>query len=67
MPKTSKMIKTSIDLPEDQYYFVVDKAVQLRKRTKEYHSLASVIRSLIEQDRQRKPKKSRTDQSDDKE
>lgn len=51
-----RMIKTSIDLPEDQYYFLRDKASELTKQTKKYHSIVSIIRSWIEQD-QRKLKK----------
>ena len=44
------MHKTTIELTEDQYYFLKEKALSLQKQRKNY-SIVSIIRDLIENDR----------------
>jgi hypothetical protein len=55
--------KTTIELSEEQYFFLKEKALQLQKQN-EAASIVSIIRSLIEKDRQEwmKRKVSREDQ-----
>ncbi|MFH2026780.1 MAG: hypothetical protein ABIK30_13365 [bacterium] len=57
MPKKrSKMRKTTIELTEDQYFFLKEKSLVLQKQRKHY-SIVSIIRNLIEADKQaNKPK-----------
>lgn len=43
--------KTSIELSEEQYFFLKEKALQLQKEN-QAASIVSIIRSLIEKDRQ---------------
>ena len=43
------MIKTTIELTEDQYFFLKEKALELQKQKKHY-SIVSIIRDLVEQD-----------------
>ena len=50
MNKT-KMKKTTIELTEEQYFFLKDKSLALQKQRKHY-SIVSIIRDLIEDDRQ---------------
>ncbi len=45
----SKMIKTTIEIPEDQYFFLKEKALFLQKKRENY-SIVSIIRDLIEAD-----------------
>ncbi len=45
----AKMIKTTIELTEDQYFFLKEKALELQKQKKHY-SIVSIIRDLVEQD-----------------
>ena len=52
-----KMKKTTIELTEDQYFFLKEKAIELQKQRKHY-SIVSIIRDLIEKDRQNWAKKS---------
>ena len=42
------MRKTSIDLPKSQYDFLVQKAVDLTKQTDQYHSMALILRALVD-------------------
>ena len=48
--KKRSMHKTTIELTEDQYYFLKEKAQSLQKQRKNY-SIVSIIRDLIESDR----------------
>jgi len=55
-----KMKKTTIELTEDQYFFLKEKALELQKQRKHY-SIVSIIRDLIDRDMkdwQRKKRKS---------
>ena len=45
----NKMKKTTIELTEDQYFFLKEKALQLQKQNKHY-SIVSIIRDLVEKD-----------------
>jgi len=47
-----KMKKTTIELTEDQYFYLKEKALYLQKRS-ENHSIVSIIRDLIDADRQK--------------
>lgn len=44
-----KMKKTTIELTEDHYFFLKEKALELQKQKKHY-SIVSIIRDLVEQD-----------------
>ena len=46
-----KMIKTTIELSEEQYFFLKEKALELQKQKKHY-SIVSIIRNLVEKDMQ---------------
>lgn len=46
------MKKTTIELTEDQYFSLKEKALDLQKKRKHY-SIVSIIRDLIEQDRRK--------------
>jgi len=50
--KKIKMKKTTIELTEDQYFFLKEKSLSLQKQCKNY-SLVSIIRDLIEGDRKK--------------
>jgi hypothetical protein len=43
------MKKTTIELTEDQYFFLKEKALELQKQRKHY-SIVSIIRDLVETD-----------------
>ena len=45
------MRKTTIELTEEQYFFLKEKALELQKQNQNA-SLVSIIRDLIEKDRQ---------------
>lgn len=45
------MRKTTIELTEEQYFFLKEKALELQ-RQKQKASIVSIIRDLIEKDRQ---------------
>jgi len=47
-----KMKKTTIELTEDQYFFLKEKSLALQKQKKHY-SIVSIIRDLIEDDRKK--------------
>lgn len=47
MRKKSKMKKTTIELTEEQYFFLKEKSLSLQKQRKNY-SIVSIIRDLIE-------------------
>lgn len=44
--------KRTIELTEDQFFFLKEKALLLQKQRKNY-SIVSIIRDLIEEDRRR--------------
>ena len=44
-----KMKKTTIELTEDQYFFLKEKALELQKQKKHY-SIVSILRDLVEKD-----------------
>ncbi len=44
-----KMKKTTIEINEDQYFFLKEKALELQKQNKNA-SIISIIRELIEKD-----------------
>ncbi len=44
-----EMKKTTIELTEDQYFFLKEKAIELQKQRKHY-SIVSIIRDLINKD-----------------
>ena len=44
-----KMKKTTIELTEDQYFFLKEKALELQKQKKHY-SIVSILRDLVERD-----------------
>ncbi|MGQ9801697.1 MAG: hypothetical protein ACUVRL_08550 [Candidatus Saccharicenans sp.] len=46
-----KMRKTTIELTEEQYFFLKEKALELQKQNQNA-SIVSIIRDLIEKDRQ---------------
>lgn len=48
--KKIKMKKTTIELTEEQYFFLREKSLALQKQRKHY-SIVSIIRDLIETDR----------------
>lgn len=47
-----KMKKTTIELTEEQYFFLKEKSLALQKQRKHY-SIVSIIRDLIEEDRKK--------------
>lgn len=53
-----KMKKTTIELTEDQYFFLKEKALELQKKKKHY-SIVSIIRDLIDRDMKDWQKKGR--------
>lgn len=50
--KQQKMKKTTIELTEDQYFYLKEKSLRLQKEKKHY-SIISIIRDLIEEDREK--------------
>lgn len=62
MPKgVEKMKKTTIEISEDQYFFLKEKALDRQKQNKNA-SIVSIIRDLVEED-MRVWKKSKTKES----
>jgi len=47
--KNTNMHKTTIELTEEQYFFLKEKALDLQKKRKNY-SIVSIIRMLIDED-----------------
>ena len=47
-----KMMRTSIDLPEDLYFFLKEKAIAQQKKGKS-PTIVTIIRDLIEEDRKK--------------
>ena len=50
MPANKRIKKTTIEITQDQYFFLKEKALQLQKQNKN-SSIVSIIRDLIEKDR----------------
>ena len=50
------MKKTTIELSEEQYFFLKEKSLELQKQRKNY-SIVSIIRDLIDKDREQYVKK----------
>ena len=59
MPANKQIKKTTIEITQDQYFFLKEKALALQKQNKNA-SIVSIIRDLIEKDREKwnKEKKS---------
>ena len=49
--RNKKMRRTTIELTEEQYFFLKEKVLKLQKKDQEA-SIVSIIRDLIDQDRQ---------------
>ena len=47
MPANKRIKKTTIEITQDQYFFLKEKALQLQKQNKNA-SIVSIIRDLIE-------------------
>ena len=50
MSVNKRIKKTTIEITQDQYFFLKEKALQLQKQNKSA-SIVSIIRDLIEKDR----------------
>ena len=50
MPTNKRIKKTTIEITQDQYFFLKEKALELQKQNKNA-SIVSIIRDLIEKDR----------------
>ena len=50
MPANKHIKKTTIEITQDQYFFLKEKALALQKQNKNA-SIVSIIRDLIEDDR----------------
>lgn len=50
MPANKRIKKTTIEIMQDQYFFLKEKALALQKQNKNA-SIVSIIRDLIEKDR----------------
>lgn len=49
---SKRMKKTTIEITEDEYFYLKEKSLQLQKQKKRY-SIVSIIRNLIEEDRKK--------------
>ena len=54
----TNMRKTTIELTEEQYFFLKEKALELQKQNQNA-SIVSIIRDLVEKDRQEWAKRNR--------
>lgn len=52
------MKKTTIELSEEQYFFLKEKSLSLQKQRKHY-SIVSIIRDLVEEDQEKWKKRSK--------
>lgn len=52
MPANKRIKKTTIEITQDQYFFLKEKALALQKQNKNA-SIVSIIRDLIEKDREK--------------
>ena len=50
MPANKRIKKTTIEITQDQYFFLKEKALELQRQNKNA-SIVSIIRDLIEKDR----------------
>ena len=50
MPANKRIKKTTIEITQDQYFFLKEKALQLQKQNKNA-SIVSIIRDLIDRER----------------
>jgi hypothetical protein len=50
MPANKRIKKTTIEITQDQYFFLKEKALALQKQNKNA-SIVSIIRDLIDKDR----------------
>lgn len=50
MPANKRIKKTTIELTQEQYFFLKEKALKLQKQNKSA-SIVSIIRDLIEKDK----------------
>ena len=50
MPANKNIKKTTIEITQDQYFFLKEKALALQKQNKNA-SIVSIIRDLIDEDR----------------
>lgn len=51
-----KMYRTTVDLPEDLYFFLKQEVLKRQKQNKEA-SIAAIVRGLVEIEKKRKDKK----------
>ncbi|MBU0571504.1 MAG: hypothetical protein KJ995_01440 [Candidatus Omnitrophica bacterium] len=51
-----KMYRTTVDLPEDLYFFLKQEVLERQKQNKEA-SIAAIVRGLVEIEKKRKDKK----------
>jgi hypothetical protein len=49
---SKKMKKTTVEITEDQYFYLKEKSLKLQKQKKRY-SIVSIIRNLIDNDRKK--------------
>lgn len=49
MPANKRIKKTTIEITQDQYFFLKEKALELQKQNKNA-SIISIIRNLIDRD-----------------
>lgn len=52
MPASKRIKKTTIEITQDQYFFLKEKALALQKQNKSA-SIVAIIRDLIEKDREK--------------
>ena len=52
MPANKRIKKTTIELTQEQYFFLKEKILHLQKQNKSA-SIVSIIRGLIEKDREK--------------
>lgn len=52
MPANKRIKKTTIEITQDQYFFLKEKALELQRKNRS-SSIVSIIRDLIEQDRKK--------------
>jgi len=58
MPANKRIKKTTIEITQDQYFFLKEKALQLQKQNKNA-SIVSIIRDLIDKERKDWEKRTR--------
>jgi len=58
MPANKRIKKTTIEITQDQYFFLKEKALELQKQNKNA-SIVSIIRDLIDKERKDWEKRTR--------